>query len=116
MNTLSLFVGTAALTLGFAAAALAETATDTSMMTCTEFMAMDADGMMMAGKAVGMAADTMMEGDAMADDAMADDAMADDAMADDAMATDTMADDMTARISDACKAHPDAKVVDALAM
>lgn len=84
--------------------------TDAANLTCAEFLAMDSDGMMAAGAAMAMA------DDAMADDAMADDAMADDAMADDPMADDAMADDMSDAIVDACTAHPQATVADAMAM
>lgn len=139
MKTLSL-LGTAVTALTLATGAFAQSTVDTTTLTCAEFLAMDSSGMMQAGEAVGMAHDAM-SGDAMADDAMADDAMASDAMegdamegdamagdamegdamegdamADDAMAHDGMDGDMTARITAACTAHPEAEVVDALAM
>lgn len=110
MKTLSLLLGSALTVLALCPAAMAQDAGDPSMMTCAEFLAMDAAGMASASEAVAMA------GDAMADDAMAGDAMADDAMAGDAMADDAMAGDTVEGITAACTAHPDAKVVDALAM
>ena len=105
MKTFALLLATAASVVSFGATAHAASHVDITTLTCTDFLAMDSAGMMAAGEAM-----------AMADDAMADDAMADDAMADDAMAGDAMEGDMTAKITDACKAHPDAKVADALAM
>ncbi len=110
MKTFALLLATAASVVSFGATAHAASHVDITTLTCTDFLAMDSAGMMAAGEAMAMA------DDAMADDAMADDAMADDAMADDAMAGDAMEGDMTAKITDACKAHPDAKVADALAM
>lgn len=115
MKTLSLLLGSALTVLALCPAAMAQDAGDPSMMTCAEFLAMDAAGMASASEAVAMAGDAMA-GDAMAVDAMAGDAMADDAMAGDAMADDAMAGDTVEGITAACTAHPDAKVVDALAM
>lgn len=112
MKSLTFLLGTALTAVTLATGAMAETAVDPAALSCAEFLAMDSAGMMAASDAVGMASDAMA-GDAMADgDAMAGDAMADG----DAMAGDAMADDMTAKITEACKAHPDAKVTDALAM
>jgi hypothetical protein len=105
MKTFALLLATAASVVSFGATAHAASHVDITTLTCTDFLAMDSAGMMAAGEAM-----------AMADDAMAGDAMADDAMADDAMADDAMEGDMTAKITDACKAHPDAKVADASAM
>ncbi|MBC2837640.1 hypothetical protein [Paragemmobacter straminiformis] len=115
MKSLTLLLGAALTSMTLATGAMAEMAVDPATLSCADFLAMDSTGMMAASDAVSMASDAMA-GDAMAGDAMTDDAMAGDAMAGDAMAGDAMAGDMTAQITEACKAHPDAKVTDALAM
>ena len=94
---------------------------------CTDYMAMDAEGQMMAMESMGtgMDPDSMseeMESDAMAADSNEDmaEGEAADAMAADpagAMAGEEMTPgDMMAGATEACTAHPDATVSDAMKM
>ena len=75
-----------------AAPAFAATAADPATMTCKALMAMDAKGMMEAGTAI----KTAMKSDAKMQ-AMKD-------------------EDISKAAETACKAHPDAKVMDAMKM
>jgi hypothetical protein len=86
------FLGAAALAAGLAAPAFADTMADPATMKCADLMAMDMDGMMAAGTAI----------KAMPTE--------DTAMA--AMS----AEDLTKAAETACKAHPDAMVMDAMKM
>lgn len=93
----------------FADAMMAE---DAMKLTCKDLMAMDAMGMMEAGKALNTA--MMADDTAMADGAMADDtATADDTAMKDGMMSD---EDMMKAAEAACAAHPDAMVMDAMKM
>ncbi|MEO6299110.1 MAG: hypothetical protein ABIV25_15040 [Paracoccaceae bacterium] len=84
---------------------------DAAKMTCKDLMAMDSTGMMDAGKAINtaMMADTVATGTAMADTTKTT-AMADTSHM-------AMSDEDTMKAAEtACKAHPDAMVMDAMKM